>query len=102
MAVHACGIRYQGRTDLLVAELAEGTSVAGVFTKSLTASASVLACRDSLLAGKARGLVVNSGNSNAFTGRAGEAVVAEIIKAAAKQFSCSEQEIFTSSTGVIG
>ncbi len=96
------GIRYAGRTDLLVAELAEGTTVAGVLTKSLTASASVLACRDSLISGKARLLVVNSGNSNAFTGKAGVNSVERIRAAASKLFNCDKKNIFTSSTGVIG
>lgn len=100
--VAACGVRYTGRTDLLVAELAEGTTVAGVLTTSLTASASVLACRDALKSGKARALVVNSGNSNAFTGKAGVASVERIRAAAAKLFSCDVNNVFTSSTGVIG
>ena len=98
----SCGVRYTGRTDLLVAELAEGTTVAGVFTTSLTASASVLACRESLKDGMARGLVVNSGNSNAFTGKAGVASVERIRSAASKLFACDVANIFTSSTGVIG
>jgi len=102
LAVAACGVRYAGRTDLLVAELAKGTSVAGVFTKSLTASAPVLACRDALKHGEARVLVVNSGNSNAFTGKAGEAAVARIISASGALFGCDKNSVFTSSTGVIG
>ena len=102
LGVSACAIRYVGRTDLLVAEFAEGTTVAGVLTKSLTASASVLACRDALKSGLARGLVVNSGNSNAFTGKAGAASVERITNSAAKLFKCDTQNIFTASTGVIG
>jgi glutamate N-acetyltransferase/amino-acid N-acetyltransferase len=102
LATAACGVRYAGRTDLLVAELAEGTNVAGVFTTSLTASAPVLACREALKSGKARALVVNSGNSNAFTGKAGEEAVAAIRAAAASIFSCGSVNIFTASTGVIG
>ena len=102
LGVAACGVRYTGRTDLLVAELAEGTTVAGVFTTSLTASASVLACRDALQSGAARLLVVNSGNSNAFTGKAGVASVERIRCAASKLFGCDVVNIFTSSTGVIG
>ncbi len=102
LGVAACGVRYTGRTDLLVAELAEGTTVAGVLTTSLTASASVLACRDALKSGKARALVVNSGNSNAFTGKAGVASVERIRAAVAKLFSCDVNNVFTSSTGVIG
>lgn len=102
LATAACGVRYAGRTDLLVAELAEGTNVAGVFTTSLTASAPVLACREALKNGKARMLVVNSGNSNAFTGKAGEEAVAAIRAAAASILSCGSEDIFTASTGVIG
>lgn len=102
LAVAQCGVRYAGRTDLLIAELAEGTSVAGVFTTSLTASAAVLACREALQTGKARALVVNSGNSNAFTGKAGEASVARIRAASAAAFACGVEQVFTASTGVIG
>jgi len=98
----ACEIRYKNRTDLLVAELAEGTTVAGVFTRSLTASASVLACREALKSGRARAIVINSGNSNAFTGKAGEESVNRIRVAAAKQLGCDIANVFTASTGVIG
>lgn len=102
LGVVACGVRYTGRTDLLVAELAQGTTVAGVLTTSLTASASVLACRDALKSGVARLLVVNSGNSNAFTGKAGVASVERIRASASKLFGCDVSNVFTSSTGVIG
>lgn len=102
LATAACGVRYASRTDLLVAEFSEGTSVAGVFTTSLTASASVIACRDALTSGEARLLVVNSGNSNAFTGRAGVVSVERIRSFAGKTFGCDVNNIFTSSTGVIG
>lgn len=102
LATASCAVRYADRTDLLVAELAEGTNVAGVLTRSLTASASVLACIDALKGGKARGLVVNSGNSNAFTGKAGIASVDRIREAAGKLFNCGIDSIYTSSTGVIG
>ncbi|MEK6746520.1 MAG: bifunctional glutamate N-acetyltransferase/amino-acid acetyltransferase ArgJ [Pseudomonadota bacterium] len=102
LAMASCGVRYAGRTDLLVVELAEGTKVAGVFTRSLTASASVLACKEALKGAVARGLVVNSGNSNAFTGKAGEASVSRIRDAAGRLFGCGVESIFTASTGVIG
>lgn len=102
LATASCAVRYADRTDLLVVELAEGTNVAGVLTRSLTASASVLACIDALKGGKARGLVVNSGNSNAFTGKAGIASVDRIREAAGKLFNCGIDSIYTSSTGVIG
>lgn len=98
----SCGIRYKSRKDLLIAELCEGTSVAGVFTRSLTASAPVLACRDALKGGRARVLVVNSGNSNAFTGKAGVEAVERVRDEACKLAGCAPQEFFMASTGVIG
>src|SRR5437868_6628520 len=71
LATAAAGIRYQGRTDVLLALLDQGTSVAGVFTKSKCPSAPVDWCRAKLKRGEARALVVNSGNANAFTGKTG-------------------------------
>jgi len=103
LATHACGVRYQGRTDVLVVELAAGTTVAGVFTKSLTAAAPVLWCRQALAeGGTARLVVVNSGNANAFTGRLGVASVDRTVDAAAAAVGCARSEVFISSTGTIG
>ena len=102
LAAHAGGIRYAGRDDLMLAELAPGSAIAGVFTRSLTAGAPVDWCRDCLKGGTVRGLVVNSGNSNTFTGRAGQQVVAATAETAARLLSCEPREIFISSTGVIG
>src|SRR5215469_297132 len=102
LAAFACGIRYTGRDDLMLAELAPGSTVAGVFTRSLTAGAPVLWCRDCLRDGKVRGIVVNSGNSNVFTGRAGEEVVEKTAATAARLLGCDPKQIFISSTGVIG
>ncbi len=102
LAAGACGIRYKGRDDVLLVSLAEGTTVAGVFTKSLTASTPVLACREALKDGSARVLVVNSGNSNAFTGKAGVASVKRVEEAACKTFGCKPSNFFMASTGVIG
>ncbi len=102
LASAACAIRYQGRTDLMVAVLDPGTTVAGVLTRSLTHGAPVAWCRSALKYGKARALVVNSGNSNTFTGRAGRAVVAATARSAAKLLKCSPREVYISSTGVIG
>src|SRR5215472_8156302 len=102
LAAFACGVRYQGRDDLMLAELAPGSAVAGVFTRSLTAGAPVLWCRDCLPGGKVRGIVVNSGNSNVFTGRAGRRVVVDTAAAAGRLLDCDPKEIFISSTGVIG
>ncbi len=102
LAASNCGIKYKDRPDLLVALLDEGTSVAGVFTTSLTASAPVLACREALASGKARVLVVNSGNSNAFTGKAGEACVKRVAEACQKLYGNHADEFYMASTGVIG
>lgn len=102
MAAGACGIRYQGRDDVLLVSFSENTTVAGLFTQSLTASAPVRACREALKGGKARALVVNSGNSNAFTGKAGVSSVARVGKAACAIMGCEAEEFFMASTGVIG
>jgi len=102
LAVGEAGVHYKGRTDLLLVELVPDTTVAGVFTRSLTASAPVESCRKALTGGLAQGLVVNSGNSNAFTGKLGVASVERTVEAAADLLSCRPSKIFTASTGVIG
>jgi glutamate N-acetyltransferase/amino-acid N-acetyltransferase len=102
LAAVAAGIRYRGRDDLLLAELAEGTAVGGVFTQSQTAAAPVLCCRKALASGRARGLVVNAGNANAFTGPGGEQAAADTAAAAAMLLGCAADQVFVSSTGVIG
>lgn len=79
-----------------------GTTVAGTLTKSKTASAPVLWCKRKLKAGKARALVVNAGNANAFTGQRGEDAVKTTVKAAASAVDCRPGDIFVASTGVIG
>ncbi|MBP2309422.1 bifunctional glutamate N-acetyltransferase/amino-acid acetyltransferase ArgJ [Azospirillum melinis] len=96
------GIRYKGRDDLLLAVLDPGTSVAGVLTRSLTCSAPVIWCRDSLPKGSARAVVVNAGNANAFTGKAGDATVQATVSAAAELAGCAPDEVYIASTGVIG
>ncbi len=97
------GVRYKGRDDVMVMAFDPGSVMAGVVTKSKTRSAPVEHCVDALAAGgDARVLVVNAGNANAFTGRAGDVVVQETIKTAAEVFSCSPMAIYVSSTGVIG
>lgn len=100
----AAGIKYQNRPDVMLAELAPGTSIAGVFTQSATRSAAVLDCQKKLGLPAAEGaaILVNSGNSNAFTGHRGTASVAALSKALADQLELSESRIFTASTGVIG
>ncbi|MDP6604339.1 MAG: bifunctional glutamate N-acetyltransferase/amino-acid acetyltransferase ArgJ [Rhodospirillales bacterium] len=102
IAAGASGVRYKGRSDLMVAVLAPQTTVAGVFTQSLTASAPVEWCRRVLAGGRARALVVNSGNANAFTGAAGVESVRRTTVAAAKTLATPAKQVFTASTGVIG
>jgi glutamate N-acetyltransferase/amino-acid N-acetyltransferase len=98
----SAGIRYEGRTDVLMGVLAPGTTVAGVFTKSKTCSAPVEWCRTALVEKSARVLVVNSGNANAFTGRAGSDAVRTTVESVAALVGCRAQEVFVASTGVIG
>src|SRR5690606_8002555 len=98
----SAGIKYKDRTDLLLVELDPGTTVAGVLTRSLTASAPVDWCRIALPRGRARAIIVNSGNANAFTGQAGEATVDRTVRRAAELFECLPEEVFVSTTGVIG
>jgi len=102
LATGKAGIKYRDRTDVLMMVLAPGTQVAGVFTQSKTASAPVEWCRKQLAAGIARVLVVNSGNANAFTGKAGQDGVREVAESAAGVVGCRAQEVFMASTGVIG
>ena len=102
MAACAAGIRYPGRTDLLLALFEPATTVAGVLTQSKTASAAVEWCREHLRHGMARALVVNSGNANAFTGMRGREAVKETAHAAANVADCLEADVYISSTGVIG
>ncbi len=103
-ATVAAGVRYKGRTDVMLAELAPGSTVAGVFTRSATRSAPVLDCQDKN--GKAQSgraaILVNSGNSNAFTGRNGVEAVNALTAAVAQTTGIDASRVFTSSTGVIG
>jgi len=101
-ATTCCGIKYQHKDDLLLVKLAPGTSVGGVFTKSETAAAPVDWCRRILKNGTARGLVVNSGNANAFSGIAGMQVVEQEALAAGMALNAAPEDIFVASTGVIG
>ncbi len=102
LATAHCGIRYRGRRDLMVAVLDPGTTVAGVFTRSLAPGAPVDWCRACLPRGKARAIVVNSGNANVFTGRAGSDAVEATATAAADAIGSHRRDIYVSSTGVIG
>jgi len=98
----AAGIRYVGRDDLVMAEFAPGTTVAGVFTTNRCPGAPVDWCRAALAGGRARALVVNAGNANVFTGRAGAAAAKATAEAAAALVGCRPREVFLASTGVIG
>ncbi|HZQ12930.1 MAG TPA: bifunctional glutamate N-acetyltransferase/amino-acid acetyltransferase ArgJ [Pseudolabrys sp.] len=102
MATAAAGIRYAGRTDVLLALFDPGTTAAGVFTRSKCPSAPVEWCRAHLKSGKARALVVNSGNANAFTGRTGREACKLTAQIAAKAAALKPAEVFLASTGVIG
>jgi glutamate N-acetyltransferase/amino-acid N-acetyltransferase len=102
LATAAAGIRYKGRTDVLLATFDKGTTVAGVFTKSKCPSAAVDWCRLKLKKGLARALVVNSGNANAFTGKTGKTATTLTAKIAATATGSSADQIFLASTGVIG
>ncbi len=96
------GIRYKGRADLTMMEFPAGTTVAGVFTRNKCPGAPVDWCRTALKGGKARALVVNAGNANVFTGKAGREAVEASAAAAAKLVGCEPGEVFLASTGVIG
>ena len=100
----AAGVKYQGRKDVMLAKLDAGSTVAGVFTRSATRSSNVLDCEAKIGADSSDGaaIIVNSGNSNAFTGRAGDGSVSAICQAVAEATGLSAERVFTSSTGVIG
>jgi len=102
LASGEAGVRYMNRTDVLLAVFAPGTQVAGVFTKSKTASAPVDWCKANLKGGTARALVVNSGNANAFTGKQGMEGARAVAQSAAASVGCRASEVFLASTGVIG
>ncbi|WP_422368751.1 bifunctional glutamate N-acetyltransferase/amino-acid acetyltransferase ArgJ [Pelagibius sp.] len=102
LATAACGIKYKGRTDLCMIAFEPGSTVAGVLTRSKTASAPIEWCRAQLPRGRLRAIVVNSGNANAFTGKAGTASVDRIVAATAKRLGCRRGEVLVASTGVIG
>ncbi|MFX0545508.1 bifunctional glutamate N-acetyltransferase/amino-acid acetyltransferase ArgJ [Roseovarius sp. S1116L3] len=100
----AAGVRYQGRTDVMLAHLALGSTVAGVFTRSATRSAPVLDCQAKIGRSGDEGaaIVVNSGNSNAFTGARGVESVRAVTGAVADTLGLPAHRVFSSSTGVIG
>jgi len=103
-ATAEAGVKYKNRTDVMLVRLAPGSSVAGVFTRSATRSAPVLDCQDKI-GGDGDGaaaIIVNSGNSNAFTGKSGRESVSRITAATAAALGIDEARVFSSSTGVIG
>lgn len=102
IAAVEAGVRYQGRRDVLLMEFAPGSAVAGVLTRNRMPGAPVDWCRARLPAGTARGLVVNAGNANVFTGAHGVRACAETAKAAAAAIGCAPEEVLLASTGVIG
>jgi glutamate N-acetyltransferase / amino-acid N-acetyltransferase len=97
-----CGIKYKNRDDLLLIAFENEVNVAGVFTSSSMPAASVVWCKNNIKNGTAKALIVNAGNANAFTGKAGEEAVLLTAQKAAKELGCKESEVFISSTGVIG
>ena len=101
-ATLAAGIRYRDRDDLLLIELAPGSTVAGVFTRSTTAGHPVVWGRRILPAGRARAVIVNSGNANVFRGAEGDAAVQAEAQSVAAALGCRPDEVFAASTGVIG
>ena len=103
-ATAAAGIKYAGRTDVMLASIAAGSTVAGVFTRSATSAACVLDCQSKMGGDMSQGaaILVNSGNANAFTGNAGQASVDRICAAVALGLGVPASAVFTSSTGVIG
>ncbi len=96
------GIKYLGREDVLLVSFSVGTVAAGVFTKSKCPSAAIEWCREKLSSKHARGLLVNSGNANAFTGMKGQKAVELSAKIVAQNLGINLSEIFLASTGVIG
>jgi glutamate N-acetyltransferase/amino-acid N-acetyltransferase len=102
LAAEACGVKYRGRSDVCLIAFDPGSAVAGVFTTSKTASAPVEWCRAKLADGKARAVLINSGNANAFTGAAGEDAVRVVARETAKRLGCRVGDVLMASTGVIG
>jgi glutamate N-acetyltransferase/amino-acid N-acetyltransferase len=102
LAAGLTGMRYEGRDDVTLIELAPGSTIAGVLTRSLSSSPPVDWCKARLKRGVARAVVVNAGNANAFTGKVGKVAVETTAKATAKAVGCKPEEVFIASTGVIG
>jgi glutamate N-acetyltransferase/amino-acid N-acetyltransferase len=102
LRIARAGYKDWGRCDLTYAELAEGTAVAGVFTNNVCCSSEVELGREQVRQGRARALIVNAGNSNAFTGYRGREAVEQIMAQVSRHLGCPADQVFVSSTGVIG
>src|ERR1700749_4099188 len=102
LSATAAGIRYQGRTDVVMMEVAPNSTAAGVFTSNKCPGAPVDWCRAALKGGKARLVIVNAGNANVFTGKAGREACAATAAAAGKLAQCPPKQVLVASTGVIG
>ena len=100
----AAGVKYKGRLDVMLAQFSPGTTIAGVFTTSVTRSAPVLDCQEKLgqMSGQGAAIIVNSGNANAFTGKIGAAATKVVLDAVGEKLSLSPNRVFSASTGVIG
>jgi glutamate N-acetyltransferase/amino-acid N-acetyltransferase len=100
----AAGVKYKGRTDVMLAQLSAGSTIAGVFTSSATRSAPVLDCQEKLglISDEGAAIIVNSGNSNAFTGKIGTDAMKAVVTGVADKLSLSPERVFSASTGVIG
>jgi glutamate N-acetyltransferase/amino-acid N-acetyltransferase len=105
-AAIGAGIKYQGRKDVMLVRLAPGTTMAGAFTRSTTRSGCVRDCQTKLATrvpeGAGAAIIVNSGNSNAFTGAVGDKAVAAVTGGVAETLGLPASRVFSSSTGVIG
>lgn len=102
LSSYAAGLRYEGRDDLMLAVMPEGTTVAGVFTSSRCPSSTVDWCKQHLAQGQARAVLCNAGNANAFTGSAGQVTVERSGETLSELLGCPAEQIFLAATGVIG
>ena len=102
LATINCGIKYKNRDDVLLVKFDDKANVAGVFARSSFLAAPVTWCKEAIKNGQAKGLIVNSGNANSFTGEEGNASLLRVVEAAAQQLNCDKTDILMSSTGVIG
>ena len=102
IATTNCGIKYKNRDDLLLITFDSEANVAGVFTQSSMPAAPVVWCKKNITQGTAKALIVNAGNANAFTGKSGEETVLATAKSITQNLGCKDEQVFISSTGVIG